>query len=491
MAFFSWKGQKPEDEFLYTRPRFKTDRVKENTTLIPTEMYAPPPERVEPRTGKGASAEKAPDFDFGSGQIPSRRYTSRAFMERERRDLWPRSWLMAARERDIQKPGDFVLFSIGYESVIIVRQWDDSIKAFFNVSPHRGNRLIPDDAQARRTRNAATFKSRLDHWEWDINGTLKTAPDPETFSQGIPADTLGLTPVKCDLWGGWVFINLNPEAEPLHDFLEVIPEHLNCYNWEGMVHTTDKTVEWPCNWKTAMDVLTETYSVKALHPQLLPWTEDYHVQIDTYGRHSRSLIPFYVPATRHVDQNTIAPEAMVHLEKLGIHPRNFDGRPAAARRAIQKAKRDLQERMPHLPYRFLNDEQLTDNYQYTMFPNVVANMFADYVLLLRVRPHTDDPNKCYCDVQTLAHQDPKAPKERPLHSSQVHGEAPLGTVLDQKASVLEDIQLGMRSKGFDGQYLSDQEVCIRHFQAVLMAYLGESPEGETRRTLPSPEERLG
>ncbi len=483
MALFPWTSSKQEGEFLITRPRFKTKPVNPNTPFPATELYAPAPERASPRDGHGTPMDKAPDPDLGSGRIPARRYTDPAFMTREWDGLWTRSWLLTIRETDIPQPGDTRLYSLGHESILIVRQWDDSIRAFFNVSPHRGNRLVPDDADARASYNVTGFVCPYHNWEWSVDGKLKAVPDPETFRDGLPQGTLDLKPVTCESWAGWVFVNFNSDAEPLSVFLEMLPEHLNCYQWEALVHSMDKTVEWPCNWKTAMDAFSETTHVKAVHPQLLPWTEDYHVQIDTYGRHSRMLVPFFIPSTRHADRATIAPETARQLEALGVHPRNFDNRPEAARRAIQKAKREIQDRLPHLPYRHLNDEQLTDNYNYTIFPNVSVNIFSDYVLLLRVRPHEEDPNRCYCDVQTLVYQDPARPRERAAHSGHGYGEIRFGEVLDQDAAMLEEVQKGLRSRGCEGLYLSDQERRIRHFHAVLMAYLGEPPHvGPPRHT---------
>ncbi len=475
MPLFPWTEERPEDQFLITRPKFKTRAVSANTDMPATELHAAPPHRVEPRVGKGTPADKAADPDLGYDRIPAERYTSPAFMGREWKGLWSRSWLMACRESDIAQPGDHVLFEIGHESILIVRQWDDSIRAFFNVCRHRGEPIVERTPEAVTTQNTASFRCPFHHWEWSIDGQLKNVPDAETFPQGVPSDALGLKTVRHDTWAGWVFINLNPHGESLRDFLENLPDHLACYQWEALVHTMDKTIEWPCNWKAALDCFTETYRMKALHPQVLPWTEDYHVQIDTYGRHSRMLVPFYQPATRHPDQVNIAPETARQLSALGIHPRNFDNRPAAARRAIQKARREMENSATHLPYRFLNDEQLSDNYQYTIFPNIVADIFADHVLIKRLRPHPTDPNKCFCDVQALAYQDPARPIERAPYSAHGFGDVSLGPIIDKDAEMLAALQKNMHSMSFEGPYLGDQERRIRHFHAVLMAYLGEAP----------------
>ncbi len=472
LPLFPWTNNqpRPEEPQGFTRPRFKTRPVQANTRMPATELYAPPPDRVEPRVGRGTPADKAPDPDFGHDLIPAERYTSKEFMTLEWERLWTKTWLMACRESDIPQPGDFVPFTIGKETILIVRQWDDSVRAFYNVCRHRGSRIVPL-GDVRQTGHTDSFLCPFHNWEWDIDGTLIRVPDPETFRQGLPCESLSLKDVQVASWAGWLYVCLDPNVEPLEDYLEILPDHLDCYRWENLIHARDQTVEWPCNWKTAMDVFSETYHVQATHPQLLAWTEDYHVQIDTYGRHSRSLIPFYLPAARNPDQYSLSDEITNQLNGFGIFPRDYEGRPAIARRQIQKAKRDIQDRIIHLPYRHLNDEQLTDNYQYTIFPNVSVNVFSDYVLLLRMRPHGTDPNRSYCDVQILTYQDPNQPKARAEHSVHRHGEISLGMVIDQDAERLAEAQTGLRSGSFEGYYLGEQERRIRHFHQVLMAYL--------------------
>ncbi len=472
MALIPWSNtKKPDEDLPYSRPRFKTKPPNPNTSFQATVLYGEEPDRVTPRVGRGTPADKAPDPDLGAELIPAERYTSRFFKELEWERLWTNVWLMACRESDLVKPGSVVPFSIGQESILIVRQWDDSVRAFYNVCQHRGSPLLKTDGTQTPV-ELSSLKCAFHHWDWDIDGSLKSVPDPETFPQGVPCD-LTLSQVRCETWGGWVFVCLDPHAESLEDYLEELPSHLNCYRWENLVHQIDRTVTWPCNWKTAMDIFSETYHVHAVHPQLLAWTEDYHVQIDTYQRHSRMLVPFYRPSTRTPDQYTLSPDIANQLAAYGLSPKAFEHRVPGARLALQKAKRALENQAVHLPYRHLNDEQLTDNYQYTIFPNVSVNIFAEYTLMMRVRPHETDPNQCYCDVQILVYQDPDKPKKRAVHTVSTDGDVSLSEMIDQDAARVREVQKGMRSAGFKGLYLGDQERRIRHFHHVLMAYMDD------------------
>ncbi|MBW2498996.1 MAG: Rieske 2Fe-2S domain-containing protein, partial [Deltaproteobacteria bacterium] len=82
-------------------------------------------------------------------QVPAERYYDREFYELECERLWPRVWQMACRLEEIPKPGDFVEYENVGQSVIVIRQEDDSVKAFHNTCRHRGTRLVEDRGSCR------------------------------------------------------------------------------------------------------------------------------------------------------------------------------------------------------------------------------------------------------------------------------------------------------------------------------------------------------
>src|SRR5262249_14547823 len=150
------------------------------------------------------------------------------------------------------EPGDYLTFEIGPESILVVRQHDGTIAARYNVCMHRGSRLRePGRGHAER------FSCLFHGWEYAIDGTLTKVLDPGCFPQGAAPEKLSLRPVRCDQWGGFVFVNLDPNAEPLRDFLGIVPEHLDPYHFEEWSIANDVTIEVPCNWKTSVDAFNE------------------------------------------------------------------------------------------------------------------------------------------------------------------------------------------------------------------------------------------
>jgi phenylpropionate dioxygenase-like ring-hydroxylating dioxygenase large terminal subunit len=312
-------------------------------------------------------------------------------------------------------------------------------------------------------------------WEYNLKGELIHVPDAETFPQGAPCDKLSIVKLPCEIWSGWVWFSLNPDAEPLQDFLGMIPEHLNPYHFERMALVNDVTVEWDCNWKTSVDAFNETYHVAGTHPQLMTMLEDMDVQIDCYERHNRYLIPFGCVSTHLEDGSIITQELKNFMQMYDFDPAKYEGDGLGVRRAIQMHLRQNGKKMGY-DFSQLNDDQLTDDYHYMIFPNITMNIHCNSVMIFRQRPHETDPNKMYYDLQnySLVPEGEEWP-ERPFHRQFKHGEESIGEVLDQDASNLAMVQRGMNSAGYRGLWISSQELRVRHFHKTLDDYLYRRP----------------
>ena len=420
---------------------------------------------ADPQTSK-TPCEKAPDPDLGTDFIPKERYTSPEFMQLEWERLWTKVWLMGAWEGDLKSPGDYVVTDIGKESIVITKDENGKYNAFYNVCSHRGNQVAYG-----RGGNTETFKCSYHLWEYNLRGELVNVPDAETFRQGAPCDKLSIVSLPCDSWGGWVWFSLNPNVEPLRDFLGIIPEHLDPYHFDRMALVNDVTVEWDCNWKTSVDAFNETYHVAGTHPQLMSFIEDMDVQIDCYERHNRYLIPFGVVSTHLKNGEWIGEPMKNFMRMYGLDPDTFQGTGLDVRRGLQKHLRKNGESMG-FDFSDLNDDQLTDDYHYLIFPNITMNIHCNSVMIFRQRPHETDPNKMYYDLQNYSLiPEGEAWPERPLHTQFAHGEQSIGEVLDQDASNLGMVQRGMNSGGYRGLWISDQELRVRHFHKTLDDYL--------------------
>lgn len=418
----------------------------------------------------GTPSEAAPKPNLPYGLIPKERYTCKEHMQREWDTMWSKVWLLGCREDDIPEPGDHMVTEIGSEQILLVRQTDRSVRAFYNVCQHRGNQLV--HGLHKRGEAAETFRCRYHNWQYRIDGRFFDIPDLETFPQGAPPCG-GLIGLPCDTWGSFVWFSLNSDVEPLRDFLGVIPNHLDPYHFDRMVLTEWKTVEWDCNWKASVDAFNESYHVQGIHPQLLYYLDDLDIQIDCYEKHNRYLIAFGVLSPRVVSPSEIPPPIKVVMRGAGMDPASYEGSVYDAREAIQKYKRENGASQGK-DYSDLNDDQLTDDYHYMIFPNITMNVHADDMMMFRQRPHPDDPNKMLFDYYMfeLPGEDfDWDAYEKPVHRQYRHGETSLGLVINQDAYNLPFVQSGMNSAAYEGLWLGEQELRIRHFHDTLEKYL--------------------
>src|SRR5262249_33996726 len=156
------------------------------------------------------------------GLVAKERYTSSEFAALEMERLWPRVWQVACREEELPNRGDFVEYPIGDQSILVVRGDDGAISAFHNACMHRGTGLANGCGSL-----PGVIQCRYHGWRYDLTGALVGVPDREEFP-GLP-DDVRLGPVRCDTWGGFVFVNMDADAPPLLEFLDPIPKILGPY----------------------------------------------------------------------------------------------------------------------------------------------------------------------------------------------------------------------------------------------------------------------
>ena len=171
---------------------------------------------INPDAGAADPERKYPYVDNGTGLISPERFFSPEFAKAEWERMWTKTWLIAGRVSDIPQVGDYFTFDIGPESFVVTRTGTgpDDIAAYYNVCQHRGNRLVHQEFGT-----AESFVCVFHSWEWNLDGSLEQITDRETFREEVIADNPPLTPVKCDQWGGFVFICYDREPPALALFV--------------------------------------------------------------------------------------------------------------------------------------------------------------------------------------------------------------------------------------------------------------------------------
>ncbi|MBX3707584.1 MAG: aromatic ring-hydroxylating dioxygenase subunit alpha [Pseudomonadales bacterium] len=442
--------------------------------------------------------EPAPPWQrpaIGKHPIPGHRYTSREFFEREFEHMWTKVWLLLGRESELPNPGDWQMEEVGPESILMVRQADGRIRAFYNVCQHRGNRLVAS-AQGHVRR----FVCKYHGWAFLPDGVLDFAQDAEDFPDGNPCGKVRLKEIPCETFAGFVWVNMDPHAGSLRDYLGPIWDDWSMYPVADMQRYLAYTVRVPCNWKVIQDNFNESYHLRAVHPQASVTIEEGYrdTQFDMCAEgHSRMIMHAGYPA-RSLSGRKLREPLMALMQEWDLDPEAFVGREREIRPALQQQKRKLGPARGYTHYDNLRDEQLTDFYHYTVFPNFAVSVTADGFHFLRTRPHPTDPEQCIFDnwfyatepagdtAPVMTPAGPVARGARVEHVVLDYGDRSVGVGMDQDLSIVTGQQLGFRSRGFEGVYLSGQEARVRRYHEVIDEYLdGTRPHGRLNaRTVP-------
>jgi phenylpropionate dioxygenase-like ring-hydroxylating dioxygenase large terminal subunit len=197
-------------------------------------------------------------------RIPKERYYDTEFFELERQRLWSRVWQMAARLEEIPRVGDAVEYRNLDESVIVVRSAEDRIRAFGNACRHRGVALVEGRAHC-----PAGFTCPFHGWCYDLEGRNTFISRRSSFEAANldPAD-VSLREVRCEVWGGCVWINLDPDAPPLRECIDPGAAMLEAWQLDKVRAEWWRSIRLPVNWKLAQEAFMEQYHVLETHPQL-------------------------------------------------------------------------------------------------------------------------------------------------------------------------------------------------------------------------------
>lgn len=415
------------------------------------------------------------------------RYIDTDYMEQEWSEIWRKHWLLAGLASDVASPGDYFVFDLGREQILVTRTSKGKIQGFYNVCQHRGNQLINDDCG-----HATTFRCAYHAWTYDIDGNLSIVPYRERFMDGIDEASLALRKVNTETWNGFVFINLSESPGPLSEFLGPLKDILEPYHFEKMTLVEDQTVHLDCNWKAVVDNFSELYHVDFLHPQHKSMVDCCNdtVRLFKHG-HTGVEVPGATVNPRFPVPEMPTAIQTVQLQSIGLNPEDFRGRVMEVREAVQEQKRKVGKERG-MDYGELSDEQLSDVWQYNLFPNAILSFTPEHCWILRPRPHPTDPSRCEFDkISLVRFADPGSttsndailsagrhyqgesafvPEDyvRPTrdvfhYDAVISGEKSMTDTIDQDVELLAGVQRGMSSEGFNRVFLNEDEMRVQHF----------------------------
>lgn len=190
------------------------------------------------------------------------RYTSQEFFDLEKMHLWSKVWLYAGHSSQLPEAGSYLLLDIPDAPIFLMRGTDERIRAFYNVCSHRGAPLVRE-----RTGLESRLRCTYHQWTYDTAGSLIAVMDERDFAEPFDRSCLGLREVRCEMWGPWIFVNEDANAQPLLDWLGMIADEFVQFEIDQLRPAEIKTYELECNWKLTMDAFLEVYHINGIHPK--------------------------------------------------------------------------------------------------------------------------------------------------------------------------------------------------------------------------------
>jgi choline monooxygenase len=196
--------------------------------------------------------------------IPNSWYTTPEVYALERDAVFARSWQMVGRRELVAKPGQFLTADIAGEPILVVRNEEGKLNAFFNVCRHRAARVCTDECGT-----ATKLRCHYHGWTYDLSGNLRGVPEFDGV-QNFRREDNGLPPVVVAEWGPFVWVHLTPPREPLESFLGPLVSWAETRKaFDGVTWYVRKSYDLACNWKVYVDnYLDGGYHVNTVHPGL-------------------------------------------------------------------------------------------------------------------------------------------------------------------------------------------------------------------------------
>jgi phenylpropionate dioxygenase-like ring-hydroxylating dioxygenase large terminal subunit len=206
--------------------------------------------------------------ELGRGPVSFDDCVSETFYKQEIEHVFKKTWLYVGRVEQLPGKGSYFTreFAAFDTSVILVRGKDEVVRAFHNVCPHRGNKLLWQDDPFKETQGTAPLLyCRFHGWRYDLEGKLIKA-SREDLLLDFDKTNCKLASIQCEVWQGFIFINLNPDnKESVRDFLGEFAHDLEGYPFAGPHQVYRFKAELQCNWKIFMDGFAESYHGPYLH----------------------------------------------------------------------------------------------------------------------------------------------------------------------------------------------------------------------------------
>ncbi|MDX1401065.1 MAG: aromatic ring-hydroxylating dioxygenase subunit alpha [Kiloniellales bacterium] len=188
-------------------------------------------------------------------------YTDPAIFEREKDRIFYRTWQYAGHLSRLRNKGDYFTFEVAGQNIFAVRDRQDKVRCFYNVCMHRAHELLSGEG------NRKIITCPYHAWSYGLDGQFRRAPNQEKV-KGFDGSKVCLTEVRSESFLGFLFVNLDPQAQPMDEWYPGAREELASYvpEMEKLVPIITNAVDEDCNWKVSVENYSECYHCRLVHP---------------------------------------------------------------------------------------------------------------------------------------------------------------------------------------------------------------------------------
>jgi choline monooxygenase len=195
--------------------------------------------------------------------IPAPWYVDSQIAELETKAVFSTTWQMVGRVEQVEASGQFITANVVGEPIVVVRGNDGVLRGFYNVCRHHAAAVVTEACG-----QAAILHCPYHGWNYGLDGSLKGMPEFDGV-KNFDRQQNGLLPVKAETWEKFVFVNLDPQAAPLEQFLGGLVKRIAPLEVSKLQYFDSRVYDIHCNWKVFVDnYLDGGYHVPHLHKGL-------------------------------------------------------------------------------------------------------------------------------------------------------------------------------------------------------------------------------
>lgn len=176
----------------------------------------------------------------------------------EERNIFRKDWICPGLAAEIPNTGDYLTYTIAGEPIYCIRDKSGEVKTYSNVCRHRMMQLL--EGSGTTSRVVCPYHA----WTYDLNGQLIGAGHMER-SNGFDKTKICLPEIRTEIWNGWIYVTLNPDARPVRESLAPLHDVVERYGMENYVPVVKEEHVWKTNWKLLTENFMEGYHLPVAH----------------------------------------------------------------------------------------------------------------------------------------------------------------------------------------------------------------------------------